>query len=89
MGDGVEDAGGETGSVEARDDGPGAAGGDLRGFEDGGVADGEGVGDSADTEDVGGVPGVGLMVARKRGGLPKAGKWIQGIRVFTMGQWQG
>lgn len=89
MGERVEDAGGEAGFVEARDDGPCAAGGDLGGFEDGGVTGGESVGDGTDAEDVGCVPGAGLVAGRKRGGVPKVGKRIEGKRGFTRGQWRG
>lgn len=74
MGERIKDASGEAGSVEGRDDGPRAAGRDLGGFEDSGVAGGESVGDGADAEDVRGVPGAGLVVERKRGCLPMAGK---------------
>lgn len=74
MGERIEDASREAGSVEGGDDGPRATGGDLGGFEDSGVAGGESVGDGADAEDVRGIPGTGLVAGRKRGGVPMAGK---------------
>lgn len=74
MGDGVEDACWEAGIVEARDDGPGAARGNLGGFDDGGVAGGKGISDGADAEDVGGVPGAGLVAGRKRAVCQRLGR---------------
>jgi len=55
--DGVEDAGGEAAGAEAVGDGPGAAGGEFGGFEERGVARGQGKDDGAHAEDVGCVPG--------------------------------
>ena len=57
MRDGVEDAGGEAAGAEAVGDGPGAAGGEFGGFEERGVARGQGKDDGAHAEDVGCVPG--------------------------------
>lgn len=57
VGEDVQAAWGKAGLCEDGADGPEAAWGELRAFEDGGVAAGEGVGDGADAEDVGGVPG--------------------------------
>lgn len=88
MGYGVEDASGETGGVEARRDGPSTSGGDFGGFEDGGVADCEGIGDRADAEDVGGVPEAGLVADWTRGNATGVGQWIRGESIFTMGQWR-
>ena len=75
VGEDVEAARGEAGLLEDGADGPEAAGGELGTFEDGGVAGCQGVGDGAETEDVGCIPGGGggsggVEVGWKGGALP-------------------
>ena len=64
----------EAGFLEDRPNGPVAAWGELGRFQDGGVAGCEGVGHSAEAEDVGRVPGRdelgGLRECIERGGIP-------------------
>ena len=57
MGKDVETAGWETGLSEDGSDGPEAFRRKLGSFEDGRVAGREGIGDGAEAEDVGRVPG--------------------------------
>ena len=57
VGEDVETAGWEAGLGEDGSDGPEAFRRELGGFEDGRVAGGKGVGDGAEAEDVGRVPG--------------------------------
>lgn len=58
MRNGVYNASREATETKAVGDGPGAAWGELGGFDNGGVACGDGIGNRADAKDIGCVPRV-------------------------------